>query len=270
MSDWLFPRLHGLGELRLLEQLEEGVDLNSAVSTVLQNAHFFSYAESGGRRVSNDVWGQLFQELGAVASLCGYPDDRSQAGRARFDALAGARLVELDLIPTGEALRDDVWAAISCCLVPHLVQWRFGELKPERLRGGVRNTFQRLWMRAVALDRGAGHPDRWGLLTSLTEDALVQISERPSIGADPRLARAVGEGWVRMSQRIGQAAMEAVMRRAIRNLRIRNEVIALSLLDDDSLQHVIDRFFEEVLSDGSSEADTGPERASGGQARGFA
>ena len=50
-------------------------------------------------------------------------------------------------------------------------------------------------MRARALDRGEQHPRRWQLLEELTEDALVQITERPSIGADPVLARAIAEAW---------------------------------------------------------------------------
>ena len=72
----------------------------------------------------------------------------------------------------------------------------FLDLSPKRFTGGVRNAFQRLWMRGSTLDRGEDRPDRWGLVRALSEDAMVQIFERASISSDARLARAVAEAWV--------------------------------------------------------------------------
>ncbi|MDE2663822.1 MAG: hypothetical protein OXI39_12570 [Gemmatimonadota bacterium] len=161
---------------------------------------------------------------------------------SRFDAATGAAMGEMPLLESGEALRDDVWTFIGVTLLPDVVHWRFGEAR-ERYLGGVRNTFQRLWLRAKALDRGAEHPQRWGLLEELTEDALVQITERPSIGGDPTLARAVAEAWLRARNHHGRRAMESIMRRAILRVRIWNEIRSLADLPSDLLAPTLDEAF---------------------------
>lgn len=98
-------------------------------------------------------------------------------------------------------------------------------------------------MRGRALDRGVGHPDRWQLLEELTEDALVQITERPSIGGDRILALAIAEAWLRAARHHGKAAMEDIMRRAILRIRIRNEIRSLADLPSNDLAGFLDRMF---------------------------
>lgn len=167
---------------------------------------------------------------------------------ASFDGELGSALSEMPLLSSGEALRDDFWTFVGISLAPDVVYWRFGAAPP-RFLGGVRNTFQRLWLRARALDRGEGHPQRWGLLHELTEDALVQITERPSIGADPALASAVAEAWLRAKSHYGKGAMESIMRRAILRVRMQNEIRSLVDLPTDALARVLDRAFGVPVAD---------------------
>src|SRR5690606_2919407 len=169
----------------------------------------------------------------------------ARSSQARFDAALGKWLVQKHILKTGEVLRDDVWTFVGVVMAPDIVNWRFGRSR-ERYLGGVRNTFQRLWMRARALDRGEKAEDRWGLLDSLTEDALVQSTERPRIGADAVLSRELAEGWVRASERHGRGSMEEVMRLAVLRLRIRNEIRSLSFLPKGELELLIDHFFDEA------------------------
>lgn len=162
---------------------------------------------------------------------------------ARFDREAAVWLATNNLISVGEALRDDFWSFLGVVAAPDVVQWRFGRSR-ERYLGGVRNTFQRLWLRARTLDRGPNRDNRWQLLYALSEDALVQISERPSIGADPFLARSLAEAWVRAAERFGTSRMEAIMRRATLLARVQNEIRSLASLDSDSLVVVLDAVFD--------------------------
>ena len=99
-------------------------------------------------------------------------------------------------------------------------------------------------MRAWALDRGPDSgAERWKLVELLTEDALVQLTERPSIGADRRFSLAIANAWVETADRIGRPRMEDIMRLAIIELRIRSEIQFLSMLERDELQrHVSDIF----------------------------
>jgi hypothetical protein len=201
------------------------------------------FAATGGTPVGTPELEELRADLEELARAHGFGVTNDRNSLAAFDAEVAAWLAQAELFSTGEALRDDVWSFVSAVVAPDIVHWRFGAAI-ERYIGGVRNTFQRLWMRGRALDRGPDHPERWKLLTKLTEDALVQITERPSIGSDPVLARAVGEAWIRASEIHGKSAMESIMRRAILGIRIRNEVRSLADLRPDNLADILNQMFE--------------------------
>lgn len=218
------------------------------------------FAASGGSPATTEQLLQLRTEVVALARSEGFPDQGTVQARSRFDAAVGAALGSSALFDSAEALRDDAWAFITTVLLPDVCSWRFPEQPAERFHGGVRNTLQRLWMRAVALDRGSDHPERWGLLTALSEDALVQITERPSIGADFRVAGAFAEAWVRASERHGRGQMEDLTRAAVIRVRLRNQIQLLSALDDVPLHAFMDLAFREsehVLA--SHEDDRGPD-----------
>lgn len=233
----LFPRLDRLSVDALLEGRPEPVV--DADSLPLETR----YAATGGSPIRHDILIDLRAGLAEIAADCGFPDHGSAAERAQFDERASAFLAQRAEFDGGEALRDDVWAFLACVLLPDLVAWRFADRPAERFHGGVRNTFQRLWMRGRILDRGIDADKRWELLGALTEDALVQITERPSVGNDARLARALAEGWLRASKRFGRSAMESIMREAVIRLRLRNQVQLLSELNDQELQDAIDTFY---------------------------
>jgi hypothetical protein len=120
-----------------------------------------------------------------IAKRNGFSGNDSRVGFSKFDTEAAAWFADQTILASGEALRDDVWSFIGVVLAPDIVYWRFGTAR-KRYIGGVRNTFQRLWIRGVALDRGVDSLARWELLEELTEDALVQITERPSLSGDPK------------------------------------------------------------------------------------
>lgn len=200
------------------------------------------YAATGGAPVPAASLASLRQNLVAIAREHGFGQQGTRQYHAAFDAETAAWLAQSDLFLGGEALRDDVWAFVAAVVAPDIVHWRFGA-SAERYGGGVRNTFQRLWMRGRALDRGAEHPERWKLLTELTEDALVQITERPSIGGDRVLALAIAEAWLRAAHHHGKTAMEDIMRRAILRIRIRNEIRSLADLPPDDLSSFLDGIF---------------------------
>lgn len=203
------------------------------------------FASSGGATIGAQDLEELERDIDEIAMACGYPG-RTRQDMARFDAEIAALLATSPILASGEALRDEVWAWFATARFPDVTLWRYGKARA-RWHGGVRNTFQRLWMRGVALDRGQGADDRWGLLRLLSEDALVQISERPAIGSDPVLAREIAEAWVRFSARFGAGAMEDLMREAIKGVRARNELFTFTLLDDE-LPARIDAEFERAAA----------------------
>ncbi|MCW1401598.1 hypothetical protein OKA06_04390 [Novosphingobium sp. MW5] len=239
----LMPRLPAPSAEAMLDRLLDGETLRWPGFDQTSLPEETRFGATGGSAADPAQLRDLRLGLVAAAEEHGFGTSDARAAHSKFDAAMGAWLAGQPVFGTGEALRDDVWSFIGVVVAPDIVHWRFGKSK-ERYLGGVRNTFQRLWMRARVLDRGEGAADRWGLLDSLTEDALVQITERPSIGADAVLARALAEAWVRASVRFGKRQMEDVMRLTILRLRIRNEIRSLSLLPEGELADLLDQFFD--------------------------
>lgn len=239
MTVQLFPRLDALAVAELLTGLD---GLIVAARTPLREERLpacTSYGAVGGTRVDLGILADLRKLMFDAALACGFPERGTTEDRARFDNLASAALGSFQPMSLGEADRDDVWAFIATVLLPDVSSWRFQGRSAKRFHGGVRNAFQRLWMRAWSLDGGIDSGElRWHLLEALNEDALVAITERPSIGADRRLSRAVASAWVATAKVIGRSRMEDVMRRAVIDLRIRNEIQMLTALDDASLDQL--------------------------------
>lgn len=244
----LLPRLNSLGVSSLLTGIKKPAATpatQSASAAIQQNAAFVSYAPSGGS-VNEDLVSKIFERVREIAEGCGFPDSTDRSARAAFDTEVAKWLGAQPDLASGEALRDDAWAFMTLALLPDVVAWRFPDRNAARFEGGVRNALQRLWVRGITLDLGELHPSRWRLLEALSEDAMVQIFERASIASDVRLARAIAEAWISISDRIGRGNMEDVMRRAIKYLRIRNEIIDLAFLEDAELLREVKRAFFKV------------------------
>lgn len=205
------------------------------------------YGPTGGTTIAPSRLRDFRNEVVGIASEWGFPDPTTPDRRAGFDAELAQWAALTSELNSGEALRNDVWSFLAIVLAPDVVHWRFGNVR-ERYMGGIRNAFQRGWLRAKALDRGPSHPDRWGLLRELSEDALVQITERPSISANPIFARELAEAWKRAAARYGRSRMEDVMRLVTLRLRMLNEIRELALLPQSKIAKLIDTEFERAAA----------------------
>ena len=205
------------------------------------------FAPTGGTRATSAQLQSLRDALLEKARVSGFGQNDGRNDFAKFDSEVAKWLAGQDFVHDSEALRDDVWAFVAIAVAPDIVQWRFGAT-PARYRGGIRNAFQRLWLRGRTLDRGRASGDRWQLVDALTEDAFVQILERPSLSAYPELARAIAEAWVRAAKRHGRGNMEGIMRRATLRIRIQNEIRLLTLVPAATLAELLDRTFDDAKS----------------------
>ncbi|EJM85116.1 hypothetical protein PMI34_04367 [Pseudomonas sp. GM74] len=239
----LLPRLPAPAAERLLEiylhngpRQWSGFNANELPEAV-------RFTPTGGSPISSKHLEEIRMGILHIAKNNGYDRKGTRAELSNFDAQAAAWLADQSVLASGEALRDDVWAFIAIVAAPDIANWRFGD-SPERYLGGVRNTFQRLWMRGKLFDRGQASFDRWGLLEKLSEDAFVQITERPSLGGNPVLALGIAEAWVRASLHHGKGSMESLTRRAMLQIRVKNEVRCLDELPAENLAVVLDTIFE--------------------------
>jgi hypothetical protein len=233
---YLLPRIRKVDVHSRLESMQD--DIFNALYPHLRDDPSLFYASSGGtldeRRVEN-----LVEKIRKEASQLGFPSSSGRKSLSDFDTRVAILLAQEDWLNTGESLRDDTWAYITTMLLPDVVAWRFPACNPERFHGGVRNSFQRLWMRGVALDRGAEAIGRWDLIERLGEDALVQIFERSGLSNNPVLARQFAEGYLSWIDNVGKEKVEAIMRDAMKILLLRNKIIDLSTQDKNSLHQEV-------------------------------
>lgn len=243
MTVLLLPRLSIFGVFGIFESTGSTAPTPAASRAILnERSAMLSFAASGGNRSEKqaDVIGIKLRE---IATNDGFPDNPSQIAKSKFDRDVAIYLGSLPELSTGEALRDDIWSFIATVVAPDIVSWRFPDRAIHRFEGGVRNTFQRLWIRGTTLDRGESHEERWGLIRALSEDAFVQIFERASIAGNGAIATALAEGWLRTATKIGRGAMEPIMRRATKLLRLRNEILDVAGLSDDDRNALVEECF---------------------------
>lgn len=243
-----FPRLSPAAARRLL--VKPGVRRKVDPQKMMEAAApYVTWAATGASRAPDKLIERIASDVRGLARDGGFPKEGSVPARALFDARASAYFAMTGVVPVGEALRDDVWTWLALVLLPDVCVWRFEGRASERFLGGRRNTLQRLWTRGRAFDRGgAAGEERWTLLTVLSEDSLVQITERPSIGADPRAARAIGEAWLSVMADAEGRSREDVMRTAVRNIRAAGEVLCFASMSDAELTAEMVRHFRRSIS----------------------
>lgn len=254
----LIPRLNEVGVTRYLEDLDRLADENSDLMDFDRRRSEYEawiwYAPSGGS-VAPELVDEIRRRMTAIASQYGYPARASDKQKVGFDVDAAKWLASHPHLSSPELLRDDTWAFLSCIALQELVIWRYSARQGARFSGGVRNTFQRLWIRGHTLDLGERAGDeRWDLLEGLSEDAMVQIFERASIASRPELSQAIAKGWLDTAERIGRARMEDVMRRTTKLLRLRNQILDLTFLSSEDLDAEVGRAFA-TSSEGILPAD---------------
>lgn len=246
----LLPRLSYLNASQLLQETDNLPNFLSAPDPINISRGFemAGFAATGGSvSRSRELVKEIAEELRRLAQECDQNTIRSRIeSHAHFDKRAAQYLSTNPTLQSGEALRDDVWAFISIILIPDIIAWRFPNRNTSRYLGGVRNAIQRLWTRGTILDRGKEHPARWELIDKLTEDAMVQIFERASILASPGLALSIAEAWLETSMNENRSPMEEVTRTAIKMVRIRNEIIDLSSLNQEEIKIEIHTIFKKA------------------------
>jgi hypothetical protein len=236
MHEFHLPRLSRHGARELFRRMDEIVHLDWRARR-LAAERWTTPGQLGARAATDDELDALATLLHDAAAPAGLGDT---PGRRRFDIQAAILLSDPGRVPVTEGLRDDVWAWIAVVLCPGLVESRFSRVE-ERFQGGVRNTFQRLWMRGSALREPLGGQER---LVGMSEDAHVQVFERPGLSASVRTARLIAEQWLDRLDAGGSAGLEAVTRRAMVALGVTNQIVALDALDDAALRAEIARQFD--------------------------
>ncbi|QSE93907.1 hypothetical protein JWS13_37570 [Rhodococcus pseudokoreensis] len=152
-----------------------------------------TYAATGGTRVTKSQAGALAEKLREIGEAYGYPEAPNNTQRIGFDRAAAELIYTTMDITSVEASNRGVWNFLSIVTLPDLTMWRFEDRNIERwiARDLTRHMFSRLWWQGMTFAIPTPDGPDFSLLRALTESDLNQITERRSLGGNPRLAQAL-------------------------------------------------------------------------------
>lgn len=198
-------------------------------------------APVGGTPVERSTIESVQAGLRDLADSLGFPDALGRQRAAAFDQPATRILHEQMQIVPADAASTEVWNFVSLVVLPDIAVWRFPSRAENRILGHPRNTFRRLWWRGEVVG-----PDLIDAPAGLGEDELVNIMERPTLAANPVIARALAERIVALDADLGIARSEVMRDVAKRVLRLQASV-NLDVLSREQLDAVVTRCLNGTL-----------------------
>jgi hypothetical protein len=203
-------------------------------------------AATGGTPASLDRLATVQRAVREVADGAGFPSPLVRGREQTFDRPCGGALYRsMDIVPA-DAAAEDVWTFLTLVVVPEIGPWRFPDRSEERILGRPRNVLRRLWWRAWALGPDLDSAPEG--CSPLGEDEFVGIMERPSLGGDPRIARAVRDAIWRMEPALGGAARSDAARQLTRQFRASMSYVCVEALSDAELAALVDEAAASAVS----------------------
>lgn len=243
VGSYVYPRLPRTAGLTIIEETR------SWPLKKLEESSGFDHPDAApiatGTRVGETVLADVRKRVRRVAAERGYPAPLKRGREWTFDSAAGRVLYEIMAIIPADAAAEGVWSFLSLVVLPEIGPWRFPDRAEDRLLGRPRNVFRRSWWRAHVLG-----PDLDGAPQGqqpLGEDGLVQIMERPTLAANPLVARAVRDGIFRGASRFGGARSEFARDLTKRVLRL-TPFIALDVLSEAELNDLVDELIDRSVA----------------------
>lgn len=240
------PRTHypKVQTIHLQEQISamlksQPEDLSSLAST----SHPKMYFADASNQVTEASLGQVRLSLMDLAHDCGFPH-ASKPELRRFDQSASEVLyTQLQLLPV-EAACLEIWNFLTIVLLPDVAKWRYpnNDAKPNypRWLGEERNAFRKLWWREHVLGRDFN--------SKLGEDEAVAIMERPRLGGNPKLARAMAGAFLEVSREYPGIPRSELMRCGALNFRRRMPVVLYDVVPQEALQARVTEIFGEAAA----------------------
>ncbi|GGR73177.1 hypothetical protein GCM10010169_16460 [Micromonospora fulviviridis] len=235
---WAYPRLPaGIAEELLhAHSAVDPVQLAPQAETTHTRATWYPTAPN---RVAAEQLSELQQLVRRIARDNGWPGALSRQAATQFDRqLAGELYRQMRILPA-DAASEEVWSFLSLVLLPDVAFWRWPnpDRRPryERILGQPRNVFRRLWHRVHILGADLGG--------RLFEDEAVGLLERPSLGSNPRTARAIAGAHLAFADRYPEVARTSLLRVAALRLRRMSVLVSLEALDDEQLAELMTEVF---------------------------
>lgn len=242
---YLYPRLPASTAAALYEQRRG--EFEDGLTTPLRNHGALEHpdqtmAATGGAPVPVETLQVVQARFRALLDDCGWPAKRTEPGRQRFDAEGSRILHETMSIIPADAGAAGVWTFMSLVLLPEAAPWRWPTWNQQRFLEHPRNTFRSLYWRGFILGTEEG-----GRLQILGEDEITAIIERPSLSANPRVARAIYEPYLQIRDHLGGASPMFLMRDYAKRLRRITAFVDLDGQDDAGLAALCSELLQDSL-----------------------
>jgi hypothetical protein len=239
MTLYVYPRIDELHARRLIDELAGSTpaDIHMRLAGQADLSHPIATYYTTGTRVPALRLAAVRREVVAVATGAGFPQGHDNRLRpiSEFDHRCAGILYRTMQILPADAAATGVWSFLSLVVLPDVVIWRYPNRAPVRLTGHPRrNALRRLWWRAHILGDGPDDPP-----AVLGEDQLVAIMERPTIGGDRRIARALCCAYLVTSTQRPSLPPMRLMREAAKRLTRLTPFLAVGALPDAALQALL-------------------------------
>lgn len=248
---YLFPKIHRAYAEKLIEERSK-LDIAQLLKLSDVTHYLAFYSPTGGNRIPSDILVKLQKSIRKCAEDYGYPQPVSDEISRKFDIRCGIICFEEMHLHPSEASDIEVWAFMTCILLPDVVRWRFpgDATAAERFigsdRGLRRNTFGRLWWRSYLLKQ-PHLMDPYYFISSLYEDDLVQITERNSIAASPTLMAQFCLEFLNAVKNYPNIPRRTLIREATKRVRRLISIINFDAIDDTALPTSITQIFAKTV-----------------------
>ena len=112
----------GFASITLTESSSELETKSRSLSGV--NAIQFGLAPIGGRQVTEEELSALLLDTTRIATECGFPDDRREESRLRFDRRLAGFLHRRMAITPNQAADEEIWSYLSVGPLAAFAAWR--------------------------------------------------------------------------------------------------------------------------------------------------
>lgn len=233
-----YPRINDPAAIRLATELIKITPADAAVLATTRHDHQYYYP-TASQFVQESVLGNFRDAAIAIASDLGFPHQASSNQKRKFDQeMASLLSTNLELIPA-EAANDGIWNFLTLVLLPDLAKWRYpnpaGAVDYNRWLGGQRNVFRKLWWREVTLGQE--------LNSQIGEDEAVGIMERPLLGGQALVARAMVRALLTVEKEFTDQPRSELMRAGAVNLRRYAPFISFEFYTEEQIDEFVLKAF---------------------------
>lgn len=240
MAIQYFPRLDESHAIKITEELVKiPVAEASKLASFTHDSSY--YYPTAAHFVSEETLKTFRSEVIEIADDLGFPAAlNTNDARALDHRLSRLLFQKLELVEA-EAGNAEIWNFLALVVLPDITKWRYPNEKNvldyNRWLGGDRNVLRKLWWREATLGNE--------LNSQIGEDEAVAIMERPLLGGQPLVARAMVKALLEVGKNYPAHARSDLMRAGAVNLRRYAPFTAFEIFEEEEIESIVLEIFRD-------------------------